>query len=649
MQSLTGSATSPAEPIGQDSVQAEPAAAPSSLIARLSRALKRALLRVRPVAAGHAQPAPVAARTHTTIMPRHERRPAEPSRAQHQMRADAARAAHRLQQPATGLHAHHARGTVPFADSNRWMAVCDAVAGWQQEMVRRVGRYNGPLLPNVNRPTEQGLALTATRMLLAMQQKSRHLVLDSIPVMRLPSALCNAEQLEVLTVHDCDVFEWPASGGLPPNLTSLHFSRNRRMTAIPGRMGQLQQLRELVILDSPLRALPTAVSQLPRLERLVLQGSDLRIVPVELGALQRLLTLTLANGRLLTQLPNSLGQLQQLRHLSLRGNPVLPVLPETVGQLSVLESLDLRDNTGMAVLPRSLGSLRRLRHLDCSGMSALASLPAELGACTSLRTLRLRDCVTLRSLPATLGGLKRLTHLDLRGCLGLTDLPETLRSLPAACQIDVPPHLLERLAERRRTITAPAVPLPNPGEGADWVHLLQNWRTRLGLYDAEYGSDAFRIWVERSANAAMSDEVRSRRDGRRLGFLVDGLCNSATLRCLVFQRAHERYALGHLDDEGLPLHELMALLTEECVRSGPSFADRAATLMRHEAWSSLLEGTTGTEFIGEAVEVLADTLPQIYADRHGMPVEQQESEGSAPVQRHTAVAQAWLHATPTLH
>ncbi|MGD7412939.1 leucine-rich repeat domain-containing protein, partial [Ralstonia pseudosolanacearum] len=322
-------------------------------------------------------------------------------------------AAQRLQQPAGGLHAHHARGTVPFADGNRWMAVCDAVAGWQQEMVRRVSRYSGPLLPDANRPTEQGLALAATRMLLAMQQKSRHLVLDSIPVMRLPSALCNAEQVEVLTVHDCDVFEWPASGGLPPNLCSLHFSRNRRLTAIPGRMGQLQQLRELVILDSPLRALPTAVSQLPQLERLVLQGSDLRIVPVELGALQRLQTLTLASSRLLTQLPTSLGQLQRLRQLNLRGNPVLPALPETVGQLSVLESLDLRENTGMTTLPRSLGSLRRLRHLDCSGMTALTALPADLGACTSLRTLRLRDCVALRTLPATLGGLKRLTHLDL--------------------------------------------------------------------------------------------------------------------------------------------------------------------------------------------------------------------------------------------
>ncbi|MHA6831686.1 leucine-rich repeat domain-containing protein [Ralstonia pseudosolanacearum] len=649
MQSLTGSATTPSDQTAQEPAQAEPAAAPSSLVARLSRVLKRALQRARPTPAGHANPAPVAARAHTTIMPRHERRPAaEPSRAQHQMRADAARTAQRLQQPAGGLHAHHARGTVPFADGNRWMAVCDAVAGWQQEMVRRVNRYSGSLLPDVNRPTEQGLALAATRMLLAMQQKSRHLVLDSIPVMRLPSALCNAEQVEVLTVHDCDVFEWPASGGLPPNLCSLHFSRNRRLTAIPGRMGQLQQLRELVVLDSPLRALPTAVSQLPQLERLVLQGSDLRIVPVELGALQRLQTLTLANSRLLTQLPTSLGQLQRLRQLNLRGNPVLPALPETVGQLSVLESLDLRENTGMTVLPRSLGSLRRLRHLDCSGMTALTALPADVGACTSLRTLRLRDCVTLRTLPATLGSLKRLTHLDLRGCVGLTDLPEALRSLPASCRIDVPPHLEERLVQRRRTVAqAPSVPMPmpNPGEGADWGRLLLNWRTRLGLYDTEYGSDAFRIWVERSANAAMPDEVRSRRDARRLGFLVDGLCNSATLRCLVFQRAHERYALGHLDEEGLAIPELMALLTEECVRNGPSFADRAATLMRHEAWSSLLEGTTGNDFIGEAVEVLANSLPQIYADRHGLPI---DGDTVLPLQRQAA-AQVWVPATPTIH
>ncbi|XLV70411.1 hypothetical protein ACKZDW_05190 (plasmid) [Ralstonia syzygii subsp. celebesensis] len=94
------------------------------------------------------------------------------------------------------------------------------------------------------------------------------------------------------------------------------------------------------------------------------------------------------------------------------------------------------------------------------------------------------------------------------------------------------------------------------------------------------------------------------------------------------------------------MQELMALLTEECVRSGPSFADRAATLMRHEAWSSLLEGATGNDFIGEAVEQLAETLPQIYADRHGM---HPEDEAMAPAQRQTAVAQAWLHATPTIH
>ncbi|MGD7103563.1 leucine-rich repeat domain-containing protein, partial [Ralstonia pseudosolanacearum] len=71
MQSLTGIATSPSDSTAQEPAQAEPAAAPSSLVARLSRALRRALQRVRPTAAGHANPAPVAARAHTTIMPRH--------------------------------------------------------------------------------------------------------------------------------------------------------------------------------------------------------------------------------------------------------------------------------------------------------------------------------------------------------------------------------------------------------------------------------------------------------------------------------------------------------------------------------------------------------------------------------------------------
>ncbi|MGD7382959.1 hypothetical protein ACQCQX_05150, partial [Ralstonia pseudosolanacearum] len=73
MQSLTGIATSPSDPTAQEPAQAEPAAAPSSLVARLSRALRRALRRVRPVPTGHANPAPVAARAHTTIMPRPDR------------------------------------------------------------------------------------------------------------------------------------------------------------------------------------------------------------------------------------------------------------------------------------------------------------------------------------------------------------------------------------------------------------------------------------------------------------------------------------------------------------------------------------------------------------------------------------------------
>jgi len=613
--------------------RADPDAADAgvSVTGKLSRALRRALQRVRP---GHAEPSPAANRFHVSI-PHHDRQPAPTtSRAQHQQRAGAARDAQRIQQAMP--QGHGLRAPIPPTDASRWLSVCEAVAGWQQEMARRLHRYSGPLLTDTARPTEQGLALAATRMLLAMQQKSRHLVLDGIPVMRLPAALCLAEELERLTVHDCDLFEWPASGGLPVNLSALHFARNPRLTALPGRMGKLLQLKEIVVLDSPLRALPSSLSQLPRLERLVLQGTDLRIVPVELGALAALQTLTLASNKLLVQLPISLGQLAQLRELQLRGNPLLTVLPDTLGNLAELERLDLRENCAITALPESLARLRKLRHLDASGMASLVAVPEGIGHCTQLRTLRLRDCGSLPSLPASVGNLTQLTHLDLRGCYALSGLPEALRELPAACRVDVPAHLSARLAELRPA--AATVATAGSGIAPDWTALRQEWRARLQPYDAEYGSDALRIWMERYINAIAPDAVRAYRDSRRLGLLVDGLCEMAALRSAVFQRAQERYALGCLDEEGLPLDVLMALLVGERLREPGLPEDAAARMVRAEAFAALLEYGAAGGSIDEAVQKLAAWPPlQGYVARY-------VRAGEGVAQRHVAVAREWLHA-----
>ncbi|MEF9482259.1 leucine-rich repeat domain-containing protein [Ralstonia sp. 1B3] len=613
--------------------RADPDAADAgvSVTGKLSRALRRALQRVR---TGHAEPSPAANRFHVSV-PHHDRQPAPTtSRAQHQQRAGAARDAQRIQQAMP--QGHGLRAPIPPTDASRWLSVCEAVAGWQQEMARRLHRYSGPLLTDTARPTEQGLALAATRMLLAMQQKSRHLVLDGIPVMRLPAALCLAEELERLTVHDCDLFEWPASGGLPVNLSALHFARNPRLTALPGRMGKLLQLKEIVVLDSPLRALPSSLSQLPRLERLVLQGTDLRIVPVELGALAALQTLTLASNKLLVQLPISLGQLAQLRELQLRGNPLLTVLPDTLGNLAELERLDLRENCAITALPESLGRLRKLRHLDASGMASLVAVPEGIGHCTQLRTLRLRDCGSLRSLPASVGNLTQLTHLDLRGCYALSGLPEALRELPAACRVDVPAHLSARLAELRPA--AATVATAGSGIAPDWTALRQEWRARLQPYDAEYGSDALCIWMERYINAIAPDAVRAYRDSRRLGLLVDGLCEMAALRSAVFQRAQERYALGCLDEEGLPLDVLMALLVGERLREPELPEDAAARMVRAEAFAALLEYGAAGGSIDEAVQKLAAWPPlQGYVARY-------VRAGEGVAQRHVAVAREWLHA-----
>jgi Leucine-rich repeat (LRR) protein len=596
-----------------------------------SRALRRALQRAK---ATHAHHAPPAARAHTPALHHAHPAAAAPSRAQHQLRAEAARTAQRVQHAVPHGHAVQA-GLVPAIDASNWMAVCEAVAGWQQDMARRLHRYSGPLLADTTRSTAHGLALAATRMLLAMQQKNRHLVLDSVPVMRLPAALCLADQLEHLTLHDCDLFEWPASGGLPVHLRVLHFSRNGRLTALPGRIGRLLHLQEIVVLDSPLRALPTALSHLPRLERLVLQGTDLRIVPVELGALERLQTLALASNRLLSQLPISLGRLAQLRELNLSGNPALAALPDTLGHLAMLERLDLRDNRAIAALPESLTRLPRLRYLDASGMSALAALPDAIGNCTALRTLRLRDCVSLRALPESLGRLTRLAHLDLRGCHALSDLPAALGDLPAACRIDVPAHLLARLAELR-PVAAPAVTAS--GIAPDWTALCERWRARLQPYDSEYGSDALRIWLERYTSTLAADPMRAHRDCRRLGMLVDGLCDSAVLRSQVFQRAYELYALGALDGDGLPLGTLMTLLMNERLREPALAEDAAVRLLRTEAFAARLEHGPDDGTVDDAVRELASWAPlQGYVKRYAV-------SGASGETAQLAVARAWLGA-----
>ncbi|WP_261797102.1 hypothetical protein [Ralstonia sp. TCR112] len=239
-------------------------------------------------------------------------------------------------------------------------------------------------------------------------------------------------------------------------------------------------------------------------------------------------------------------------------------------------------------------------------------------------------------MPASVGNLTQLTHLDLRGCYALSGLPEALRELPAACRVDVPAHLSARLAELRPA--AATVATAGSGIAPDWTALRQEWRARLQPYDAEYGSDALCIWMERYINAIAPDAVRAYRDSRRLGLLVDGLCEMAALRSAVFQRAQERYALGCLDEEGLPLDVLMALLVGERLREPGLPEDAAARMVRAEAFAALLEYGAAGGSIDEAVQKLAAWPPlQGYVARY-------VRAGEGVAQRHVAVAREWLHA-----
>ena len=124
----------------------------------------------------------------------------------------------------------------------------------------------------------------------------------------------------------------------------------------------------------------------------------LKTIPPEIGQLENLKTLIL-KGNELTHLPAELGQLENLTRLELHGNQ-LTRLPVVLGQLKTLEKLDLKGNE-LTNLSAELSQLKNLTQLNLDG-NQLTTLPVEIGQLTNLEDLNLsRNPLT--SVPAELG------------------------------------------------------------------------------------------------------------------------------------------------------------------------------------------------------------------------------------------------------
>ena len=192
------------------------------------------------------------------------------------------------------------------------------------------------------------------------------------------------------------------------------------LTALRPEIGQLTNLRQLVLADNRLTVLPPEICQLTNLKSLWLYGNRLTVLPPEIGQLTNLNELWLRDNQL-TALPPEIGQLTKLQVLLLEQNE-LTVLPPEIGQLSNLRILWL-DGNQLTVLPPEIGQLSNLGTLHLGG-NRLTALPLEIGHLTSLSELMLsRNELTV--LPPEIGQLSDLTALSLDDNQ-LTALPHQL-------------------------------------------------------------------------------------------------------------------------------------------------------------------------------------------------------------------------------
>lgn len=166
---------------------------------------------------------------------------------------------------------------------------------------------------------------------------------------------------------------------------------------LPNSIGELSQLRELIIPDSQLTCLPESIGELSQLTRLRVYSNQLTSLPESIGKLSRLTELILFDNHL-TCLPESIGELSQLTNLDISYNP-LASLPECIGKLPQLTQL-LLFKLELQEVPHWVRQLSKLERLEL-GFNPLKTLPDWLGDMTELNSLNL-SYLQLTAIPRSL-------------------------------------------------------------------------------------------------------------------------------------------------------------------------------------------------------------------------------------------------------
>ncbi|XP_048133868.1 disease resistance protein RPV1-like [Rhodamnia argentea] len=253
----------------------------------------------------------------------------------------------------------------------------------------------------------------------------------------LPEELGQLEELKELILDSAGITKIPMSIGSLRKLKKLSARACRSLIEIPSSIWDLQSLQCLDFSESAIEGLPAVetlkepvLTAFTEVEIIILKDCyGLKQVHHSIGKVKSLVSLDLSGCGNLKELPGELGQLEELKELILDSADITEI-PTSIGSLRKLEKLSARACRSLRQVPSSIGDLENLQHLDISD-SAIEELPSAIGMLKKLRRLSLEDCHKLRSLPELPSGLKSLkissrSPMLPQGCIQFSEKLEKL-------------------------------------------------------------------------------------------------------------------------------------------------------------------------------------------------------------------------------
>ncbi len=191
--------------------------------------------------------------------------------------------------------------------------------------------------------------------------------------------------LKYLSFKEIKVLILPST--LPENENLIYFNASKNaLFDIPGSIGKLRKLEDLLLNGNHLSSIPTSLSQLLHLKQLDLSDNQFENFPAELAHLPNLERLELSNNKISVIDVNLCG-LKALQALSLKNNP-LKEFPVNLLKLATLTSLNLSKTE----LGKMTGKIEKLQNLVAIDLSEnyLKELPKQFQKLTKLVKVDIR-------------------------------------------------------------------------------------------------------------------------------------------------------------------------------------------------------------------------------------------------------------------